>query len=580
MAATRDDLHLEVQPPRRRRRQTPLRRPPRSSARGRYGHPSRRAVAVLRRPGPRLQRSTVKASYTRNRRPGSWGAHGAYLAREGAQREGEHGLGFDRERTDLDVAATVRAWQAAGDERLWKFVVSPENGAQLDLREHARRLVGHMERDLGTPLEWVAVDHYNTDNPHVHLLVRGRERDGGPLWIPREYLTSGLRYRSEELATDRLGLRSDREMLRARGQAVERAQFTELDQALLRHAGADRIVTVEPPAFRWGRALEFRQQELRRLQFLAEAGLARKVGAHSWELLPQMETALRQAQLATDIVKSRARHHAHLSDPRMPLVLTSIEHGTRVTGRVIGTGLADELHDRRYLLLEGTDGRLHYIPQPPAVERAREMGQLRVGEVVTLTGTAIDRDGRQIIQTQIEVHAPKTRVPGRSVEPAGRVPESPSFPELDQVARGERRRIQMVPALDGLLYRGRLVGYARERDGQRYAVVDIGRELVALRTDDVELVAGREVRVEGRQVTDAQGRRRQIWRLGPDQREHHSDNSTSRPRISTRSDNRSKGVCIVIDDEVTQRSGTPIADREALRPPRPSPFRFVIGPTR
>src|SRR5437016_1463578 len=62
-------------------------------------------------------------------------------------------------------------------------------------------------------------------------------------------------------------------------------------------------------------------------------------------------------------MKSRARHQAHLSDPRLPLVVTRIEAGTLLAGRVIGTGLADELRDRRYLLLEGTDRRLHYILQ-------------------------------------------------------------------------------------------------------------------------------------------------------------------------------------------------------------------------
>jgi hypothetical protein len=34
------------------------------------------------------------------------------------------------------------------------------------------------ERYLGTELDWGAIDHWNTDNPHVHVLIRGRA-DGG-----------------------------------------------------------------------------------------------------------------------------------------------------------------------------------------------------------------------------------------------------------------------------------------------------------------------------------------------------------------------------------------------------------------
>jgi len=41
-----------------------------------------------------------------------------------------------------------------------------------------RELMADAERDLGTRLDWVAVDHWNTDNPHVHVLIRGRGDDG------------------------------------------------------------------------------------------------------------------------------------------------------------------------------------------------------------------------------------------------------------------------------------------------------------------------------------------------------------------------------------------------------------------
>jgi len=113
----------------------------------------------------------VKASYSRNGRSASWAAHGTYLAREGAQREGGKGRGFNAEREGIDLTATLRGWQRAGDARLWKFIVSPEHADRLDLKAHARALVSQMERDLETRLEWVAIDHYNTDNPHVDRLA-------------------------------------------------------------------------------------------------------------------------------------------------------------------------------------------------------------------------------------------------------------------------------------------------------------------------------------------------------------------------------------------------------------------------
>ena len=143
----------------------------------------------------------MKVAYVRNGKAGAWRAHGAYLAREGAQRTGEKGLGFDASHDDVDMTSTLGAWQGAGDARLWKAIVSPEQAPRLDLRAHARALVAQMEQDLGTALEWVAIDHHDTDNPHVHLLIRGRDDHGRPLAIDPIYVDRGIRERSAELAT-------------------------------------------------------------------------------------------------------------------------------------------------------------------------------------------------------------------------------------------------------------------------------------------------------------------------------------------------------------------------------------------
>src|SRR3989475_2476521 len=165
MANPSDHLELSARLASRHRHRRPP--APRGARRGRWGarlHGSRlgRGRAFLGGVDARWQRSTVKTSYARNGRGASWAAHGTYLAREGAQREGAKGRGFDAERDDVDLTATLRGWQQAGDVRLWKFIVSPENGARLDLASHTRALVAQIERDLGTPLEWAAIDHHNT----------------------------------------------------------------------------------------------------------------------------------------------------------------------------------------------------------------------------------------------------------------------------------------------------------------------------------------------------------------------------------------------------------------------------------
>ena len=63
------------------------------------------------------------------------------------------------------------------DRHHFRFIISPEDATEMDsLRTFTRELMSDVERDLDSRLDWVAVDHWNTDNPHVHVLVRGRAR--------------------------------------------------------------------------------------------------------------------------------------------------------------------------------------------------------------------------------------------------------------------------------------------------------------------------------------------------------------------------------------------------------------------
>src|SRR3546814_3105083 len=105
------------------------------------------------------------------------------------------------------------AERCADDRHHFRFIVSPEDCSELaDVRAFTRDLVATMERDLGTRLEWVAVDHWNTDNPHVHLLVRGKGDDGQNLVIDKDYIRNGMRAHDAGLVTAELGYSSDRDI--------------------------------------------------------------------------------------------------------------------------------------------------------------------------------------------------------------------------------------------------------------------------------------------------------------------------------------------------------------------------------
>jgi type IV secretory pathway VirD2 relaxase len=258
----------------------------------------------------------VKISFQRNRGKGSWVRHARYLGREHAQREHERGQGFNAELETLDLVATVREWEksAGGNGRLWKMIVSPEDAARIDVPQHARDLIAGMERDLGTRLEWVAIDHHNTDNPHVHLLIRGVREDGHLLQLDRDYVSRGIRELSQELIERELGPRTEREVLLSREQVIEREQWTEIDRALTRRAGRDRVVSYEG-FVPWKEGTRVRaEQEIARLAYLEKRGLVRRIAERSWELMPEHEPELRKRQLDRDIIKTRARERQRERD--------------------------------------------------------------------------------------------------------------------------------------------------------------------------------------------------------------------------------------------------------------------------
>ena len=323
---------------------------------------NRAQVRGKRGPGSRTQggayqrRSVVKVMYTRNGKPRSnaWAAHARYLTRDGAQLENEKGVGFDVERDAIDMVAVVREWEKAGDERMWRIIVSPEDAIRMDLKDHIRDLVEAMESDLGTGLEWVAIDHHNTENPHAHLLVRGIDQSGKALLIDPDYVRNGIRARSQEIASRELGHRLEPEMLRARGETIDKERWTEIDRALQRRINGDRVVDYRGLVPDNDVTRVRAEQEMQRLQFLEGLGLARKTGSLSWEISPDHERELRTRQRAMDVIKrqadaNRVRSLDELNDERDVVVASYATRGGYL-GRFVG--YFEDTDGRRYAGLQ------------------------------------------------------------------------------------------------------------------------------------------------------------------------------------------------------------------------------------
>ncbi len=287
--------------------------------------------------------------------------HVAYLRREGVSRDGEKGLLFDAETDNLD--GSDFAARCEEDRHHFRFIISPEDAAEMeDLRGFTRDVARRMETDLGTRLDWVAVDHWNTDNPHVHLIVRGVDDRGGDLVIARDYISSGLRSRAEDLVALELGPKPEHEIRHALECEVTAERWTRLDREIRYRADDLGLIDLRPET-RGPEDPQIRRLMIGRLQHLKKLGLASEGRPGEWMLGIEAERTLRDLGERDDIIKTMHRAFAAKGQDRgfTDFVVDHGGAGDPIIGRLVATGLHDEQTGMAYAVIDGTDGRSHHI---------------------------------------------------------------------------------------------------------------------------------------------------------------------------------------------------------------------------
>ena len=339
------------------------RRSGRNSRRTAFGRGGAASVAASQLISDRARHVTVKARVVRHRARGApLRTHLAYLRRDGVTRDGVAGRMFNAERDDADHRAFAE--RCDGDRHHFRFIVSPEDAEQLsDLKSFTRELMRQAERDLGTRLDWIGVDHWNTNNPHVHVIVRGKGDDGRDLVIARDYISQGMRARAAHLATLELGPRTDREIRRDLEAQIDADRWTSLDRVLAREAAQnDGVIDLRPDATAKANKL-FRSAMVGRMQKLERLGLAERLGPARWQLSENAEPLLRTLGQRGDIIKRIHRGFAEQRIERsvVDFALDSESTAQPIIGRLVARGLDDELKGTAYAVIDGLDGRAHHI---------------------------------------------------------------------------------------------------------------------------------------------------------------------------------------------------------------------------
>lgn len=331
---------------------------PRTSTFGRGRSASIRANRLIT---GRSRGAVVKARVVRQFRGSTpLAAHLKYLRREGVTRDGEKAEMFGPDTDEADHHAFAE--RCKDDRHHFRFIVSPDDAHELgDLKSFARDLVVDMERDLGTTLDWIGVDHWNTEHPHAHIVVRGVADDGENLVISRDYIRQGMRDRASDILTQTLGPRTDHNIRRTIERQIDTERWTQLDRQLMRDADRVGIVDLAPP--RNLQPDEFLTLKIGRLRKLEHLGLANEIRPGQWMISEDVEPSLRALGERGDIIKRMHRCLARqgIDKSLADYVLAAEQIDKPVVGRLLERGLDDELRGTAYAIVDGIDGHTHHI---------------------------------------------------------------------------------------------------------------------------------------------------------------------------------------------------------------------------
>jgi type IV secretory pathway VirD2 relaxase len=364
------------------------------------------ARAGIMAPGSR--RVIVRARYSRQIAGdlGAAKAHLRYIQRDGITRDGGPGQIYDAVSDQADGNAFLD--RSEHDPHQFRFIVSPEDSSRLqELKPFIRDLMRQMEQDLDTKLDWVAIDHFNTGHPHTHVVIRGRDDQGHDLVIARDYIGHGVRARAQTLITLELGPESELERLQKLASEVEQERFTRLDHALMARAKDGILVAGSTGDL----APAHQTMQVGRLKTLERLGLAEERRPGVWALDAGLEATLRHLGERADTYRMMERALQQAGIERGGPQLAVFERGRRtapVIGKVVAVGLVDEITDRQYVIVDGTDGRVHYA----------ELGRLRPDEtpargmIVSLVGDRLEGKPRSTPRLTVLSPVELERLPG------------------------------------------------------------------------------------------------------------------------------------------------------------------------
>ena len=359
------------------------------------------------------QRAIVKIHYAPAH---TLAKHIYYLGMDGKGPDGKKPEFFTEKGKEVETGAIEK------EERVYKIVLSPEHTVSADSRKKlniqqlTRDFMAEFEKQYALPdkreerftkdmqpgetgrLRWFAASHYNTSNPHSHIVIRGIDSKGHEV-----YLDPDLVKRSNEIARDlvtkQLGQRTKLEIESQLNREITSERFTQIDAVIAKKLEI------------YHTAVPLSSVQKDRLEYLEHhMHLATKIGANTYQLEPKWKQILKYNGRKDDYIKTI--YHDLPPEKREQFMNQQSKHRLviyrrdwTVTGKVVANGIADELLDRPYVLVQSKSGAQYFY-----TSNQLKLSDLKIGSTITLD------KGKVVRAPEIQINKAQEKGQGRGLE--------------------------------------------------------------------------------------------------------------------------------------------------------------------
>ena len=244
------------------------------------------------------------------------------------------------------------------DKMFFRFIISPKR-QDVPLRILVRLFIKTVEKMTGYQLYWFAAEHHDTLHQHSHVLINGKDKFGRDVHFEKAFFRSEFREILQNICTEMLGMRTDREIELDKEERYRKEWWTRLDLEIKNYSH-ELVGCIDDYPF----SVTSRHPNMHtRLLFLVEKGLAKKVGSGEYPgqflLLKDWEEKLRETSKYRSYENFK---NDYLLKENVDVLMYKYEEVGPIKGRIIQVLRQDIENERdNAIIIEDTEHRIWYV---------------------------------------------------------------------------------------------------------------------------------------------------------------------------------------------------------------------------